>query len=116
MNYFFYNFVYSNYLNCEEGGQEGKEQDHKVDSIIYKIIEERSETFLNIERLHSIDVFHILKISRGQFHQHFGAKAEQLFRRLMSMLLIGTAFGTNAPKRGALCKSCNLKYAVKLQQ
>ncbi len=32
----FYNFVYSNYLNCEKGGKEGKEQDHKVDSIIYK--------------------------------------------------------------------------------
>ncbi len=58
----FYNFVYSNYLNCEKGGKEGEEQDHKVDSIIYKIIEERSETFLNIERLHSIDVFHIKTI------------------------------------------------------
>ncbi len=32
----FYNFVYSNYLNCKKGGKEGKEQDHKVDSIIYK--------------------------------------------------------------------------------
>jgi hypothetical protein len=32
------------------------------------------------------------------------------------MLLMATASGKNAPKYGARCKSCSLKYAIKFKQ
>ncbi len=44
---------------------------------------------------------------------NFGAKTEQLLRRLLSLLLMATAFCKNVPKYGTWCINSSLKHAVK---
>jgi len=53
----------------------------------------------------------------GQFRQLFFCQSRaQLLRKYFLKLSMATALGKNAPKYGALHKSCGIKYAVKLQQ
>jgi hypothetical protein len=46
------------------------------------------------------------------FTNNFGAKAEQLLRKEFLILSEATAFGKNAPKCGAQCKSCSVKLML----
>jgi hypothetical protein len=52
----------------------------------------------------------------GQFHQHFWCQSRAAFEKIILGFLMAKVFSKSGPKYGPRCKSCSLKYALKLSR